>query len=168
MAADQEELRIRPGRRADREFVALLSAEVFSRFGDYDRILPEWMDSPAVRTLVAEASGAPAGFVMVGLEESDPGVADLLAIAVAPAWQHRGVGRRLLAAAEELARSSAPDPSRALVVLTVAVDNARARSLFEAAGYAVLPGESGRYPGGQRALRMRRALGEGRPYIRSS
>ena len=40
-----------------RDFVKRLSAEVFSRFGDYDKALPEMLDWPWIRTVVAEADG---------------------------------------------------------------------------------------------------------------
>ncbi len=141
-----------------REFVRRLSAEVFARFGSYDKTLPTMMEWPSIRTIVAEARGRPVGFAMVSLEDAGVGEIDLTAIAVEPAWQSRGTGRALLRHVEQLARSAVAAGRPASVRLTVAEDNRRARELFEAVGYRLVPGEEDRYSGGQRSLMLRKAL----------
>ncbi len=95
---------------------------------------------------------------MVSLEDAGVGEIDLTAIAVEPAWQSRGTGRALLRHVEQLARSAVPPARPASVRLTVAEDNRRARELFEAVGYRLVPGEEDRYSGGQRSLMLRKNL----------
>ena len=143
-----------------REFIRLLSAEVFARFGGYDKSLPTMMGWPWIRTVVAEARSRPVGFVMISLEDAGAGEIDLTAIAVEPAGQSRGVGRALLRHVEQLARSAVAAGRPVSVRLTVAEDNRQARGLFEAAGYRLVRGAEGWYPGGQRSLLLRKNLGE--------
>lgn len=133
---------------------------MFARFGEYDTWLPDVTRHPDVLTLIAEADGGPIGFALVAFDEAVPGEAELLAIAVAPGWQCRGVGRRLLAAAEERARGRAATGPAALR-LTVAEDNLPALRLFREAGYVRDARPAGRYPGGQRSLEYRRELPPG-------
>ena len=84
---------------------------------------------------------------------------NLLAIAVLPAWQARGVGRRLLERVEAVAADSIANDGTAYVRVTVAEDNTRARRLFERSGYEALPGHEGAYPVGQRSLELRKKIG---------
>ncbi len=141
-----------------REFVRLLSTEAFARFGSYDKTLPTMMEWPWIRTVVAQARGRPVGFAMISLEDAGAGEIDLTAIAVEPAWQSRGVARTLLRHMEQVARSAVAAGRPASVRLTVAEDNPRARGLFEAVGYRLVPGEEDRYSGGQRSLTLRKNL----------
>jgi len=141
-----------------REFVRVLSAEVFARFGGYDEMLPAMMEWPWIRTVVAESRGRPVGFAMISLEDTGVGETDLTAIAVEPVWESRGVGRALLRHVEQVARSAGPAGLPASVRLTVAEDNLRARGLFEAVGYRLVAGEEERYSGGQRSLTLRKTL----------
>ena len=96
-------------RETHRDFVRRLSAEVFERFGDYDTMLPEWMSRPWVWTFIAEAANEPVGFAMFTARVGGDAEVELLAIAVSPAWQVRGVGRLLL---EQVERTS---PTAAMV-----------------------------------------------------
>lgn len=140
-----------------REFVRALSAEVFSRFGDYDLTLPPLIGLPSIRTVIALDRNRPVGFAIFSLEELADGEVDLLAIAVTAARQRRGVGRRLLEHVEEQAREIVTGRPRRLI-LTVAEDNRRARHLFERAGFTAVAGEPGTYPRGQRSIQMRKEL----------
>src|SRR5579862_3128270 len=119
-------LRIRTAGAADAPFIRDVAVEVFGHLGDYGRILPTWLLHDGVLTHIAEESGAPVGYTMLGFypvgrdgaaREStprEPGkrehvaglVADLLAIAVSARAQGRGVGKRLLAHAIEHVRES--------------------------------------------------------------
>src|SRR3954453_17866333 len=95
-------LRIRRGGASDVGFVRSVAVDVFSHFGDYGRILPGWLLHDGVLTHVAEeeheGSTRPIGYTMLGFYPipREEFVADLLAIAVAPYAQGRGVGRKLL------------------------------------------------------------------------
>lgn len=142
---------------ADRAFVARLSAEVFSRFGPYDIYLPEMMQERGTRTLIAHRGSERIGFVMFSIAPDEPVEADVVAIATAPAWQGKGIGRRMLQRVETDLEASRP---RAVAVrLTVAEDNLGARCLFESAGYRTVSGHSGSYPRGQKSIEMRKPLG---------
>lgn len=82
--------------------------------------------------LVADANGFPAGQVWIDLEKhADERMALLWALRVFPVLRGAGIGTRLLAAAERLARHRG---FRALEI-GVEKDNPAARRLYEARGY---------------------------------
>jgi ribosomal protein S18 acetylase RimI-like enzyme len=88
--------------------------------------------------LVALGGDAPVGKVHLDFEErADRDEAVLLAAAVVPAQQGRGVGTQLMLAAEE----TATERGCRAIVLGVEDFNARARSLYERLGY-VATGEA--------------------------
>jgi ribosomal protein S18 acetylase RimI-like enzyme len=159
---------IRPAAAADATWVRDLGVEVYGYLGDYRHIIPAWIAHPAVETWLAvdDTSGERQGFIIVGIyraEDLAPGkyIADLLAIAVAPTWQDRGLGRVLLAHALGVARRAQIEVPIAELRLTVADTNARARHLFDTTGFEILDAAHGHYAGGQIAIRMRHRLGAG-------
>jgi ribosomal protein S18 acetylase RimI-like enzyme len=156
-------VQIRRGTAGDGAFVREVAVEVFAELGDYGRILPTWLVHDGVLTHIAEEAGVPVGYTMLGFYTAGPTrqneyVADLLAIAVAPSAQGRGVGKQLLDHAigqAALARRRMPVIE---LRLSVAEPNARARALFGQFGFGFVEGEHGRYDGGQRALHMSRPV----------
>jgi ribosomal protein S18 acetylase RimI-like enzyme len=156
-------VRIRRGGAADAVFVREVAEQVFAELGDYGRILPTWLVHDGVLTHVAEEEGVPVGYTMLGFYTAGPPrqqeyVADLLAIAVSPRAQSRGIGKQLLEHAitqAGLARRRMPVTE---LRLSVAEPNLRARRLFEQFGFRFVEGEHGRYDGGQRALHMIRPV----------
>ena len=150
MSDSADAFHLRPAETRDREFVRELSRIVFSRFGPYDELLSRWMRQRGVQTVVAEASER-VGFAMHVVHAAE---GELLAIAAAPSWQRRGVGRALLAHVE----ASVAAASGLALRLTVAQDNAPALSLFERAGFVLVPDTGGTYPAGQPSLTMRKLL----------
>ena len=140
---------VRRGDRADRSFVKSLSGEAFSRFGSYDRVLPPLLSERGVHTLVAESSGTPVGFALLRLGAE----AELVAIAVTAEWRRKGVARLLLDGIERVALEACRGDS-CTIRLTVAVDNASARRLFERVGYAIDDDDRGFYPAGQQSIGM--------------
>ncbi len=155
-------MKIRGANPGDFAAIQEMAAVVFADYGDYGRIIPDWLAHDGVLTSVGEEEERLVGFSMVGFYRIDPTTvlyaADLLAIAVAPDAQGRGVGRQLLKhtiAKAEAARRRLPVRE---LRLSVAEPNLRALKLFRAAGFIELPGEHGRYDGGQRALHMARLL----------
>lgn len=150
---------LRPASPADEGFIADLSAEAFAPFGDYRELLPRWAAIPGISVWVAEEE-RPVGFVMVGFYYGDPRrswvYADMLAIAVIAGRRGRGVGRRLLRKAVEIARETALEVRE--LRLTVADTNDGAQRLFASEGFRLSDETHGRYDGGQLALRMRRPL----------
>lgn len=142
-------------------FVRRLAGECFAALGDYRPVLPDWLRHPGVTTHIAEEDGVRVGFTMLGFygdEEAGAYVADLLAIAVAPEAQGRGHGARMMTHALAEARAGRRYLPLTEIRLTVAEDNARARHLFERFDFVEVPGDYGRYDGGQRALVLSRPL----------
>jgi ribosomal protein S18 acetylase RimI-like enzyme len=153
---------LRSGGPTDFDFIHRLSVRVFAHLGDYDKIIPAWLKHEGVLSFIVEEHGVPAGFFMLGYYHIDNGrayAADLLAIAVMPDAQHRGLGRLLLTQAIETARSARQRMPVREMRLTVAENNLRAQKLFTASGFTAIPGDHGTYDGGQRAFQMRLPLG---------
>ena len=155
------EIRVRISRSEDREFVHELAIDVFSIYGSYGRYLTQWFDSESVDTWIAETEQEQVGLTMIGITRhptlAGKAVADLLAIAVKPSYQTKGVGTILLQSAIDIAPGM---PSSFPIIemhLSVAETNARAQRLFSRRGFRMIAGE-GVYPTGQRALHMVKKL----------
>jgi len=160
---------MRPWLSADADWIRDTAAEVYRELGDYGVIIPSWLDHPGVVAYIDEVGDERRGFIMLGFftpEGGVPGagpdepawVVDLLAIAVAPAHQGQGIGKRMLDHAIDLARTEGTRRDVRELRLTVAEGNERALGLFRAAGFRVAQAEYGRYDGGQRAIRMAKPL----------
>lgn len=153
------DLRLRKATPSDLSPIACLVREVFTAYGSYDRYLAEWLEDENVSTRVAVLGDEIVGFYALTQHEHPEGgnrrVADLLAIAVAPAQQSRGIGESLLRSAIAEARSMACSPTE--MWLFVAEGNARAQRLFAHQGFRFRRG-AGIYPAGQRALVMAKGL----------
>jgi ribosomal-protein-alanine N-acetyltransferase len=100
---------------------------------------------PGRRALIATAAGEPVGLAVVGIAADE---AELLSLAVLPAWRRRGVGRALVAAA--LARAAASGAAR--LFLEVGEANAPARRLYAGLGFRAVGRRPRYYPGGADAL----------------
>lgn len=142
-------VRLRPGRPDDAEAILALMPRLAAFDVPASRdpehlwmhdaaMLRRWATGEATDCFVqvAEAEdGAVAGFALVSLRPellSHEPSSHLEAIAVAPGFERRGIGRMLLAAAEEEARARGAE-SMTLHVFAV---NERARALYERAGYS--------------------------------
>jgi ribosomal protein S18 acetylase RimI-like enzyme len=154
------QLTIRRGGSADLAFVRALADDVLAQFGDYGSVLPSWLLREGVITHVAIAHDTPIGITMLAYYPADAGgyLADLLAIAVSPRAQRRGVGAQLLEHALDYAAQAKRHFAIEGIRLSVADTNARARRLFERFGFEVATDGHGYYDRGQRALHMRRGL----------
>src|SRR5690606_32250137 len=159
---------IRRASVADHDWIAAIAAEVYGALGDYGTIIRSWLEHPGVLAYLDEVPGEAGdplrrGFTLVGFYEpagTPPGtyVADLLAIAVAPAHQRRGVGKGLLEHAIHLAEGASRGGRIHEMRLTVAVPDAVALRLFPSFGCGELDENPGVCDGGERALRMAGAL----------
>jgi ribosomal protein S18 acetylase RimI-like enzyme len=158
---------IRRAEVTDHPWIIATGAEAYHDLGDYTRILPSWLDQPGVLAWIdADVQGRGRGFAMLGFYMEDPTgagnaatqvVADLLALAVLPSQQNRGIGGKLLAHVIEVAERVAPSSHIASLRLTVAETNTGAQRLYARSGFRIVDG-SATYDRGQRALRMARAL----------
>jgi len=142
---------IRNGKPVDWDFVADLARRVFSTYGEYDRILPTCLDDPQFHTLVCEQEGRPAGFCMLSIGD---GIGEVVAVAVDPPWQGRGIGRQLMHAIVEDARGM----GIRLLLLKTAIRNLSAQALFRKIGFEETGREAGYYTAGQTAIGMRKRL----------
>ncbi|MBW2066841.1 MAG: GNAT family N-acetyltransferase [Deltaproteobacteria bacterium] len=152
-AVDKGRLRIRVGRKSDMGFMIDLSGRTFSRYGPYEKIIEQWLESGMTLAMVSLHGKRPVGFAMINLlpEEMGPQYeTELLAIALEPDMHRRGIGLSLLRSMEQKARES----GIRTIVLHTARENLAARGLFKKAGFAELGIKKGFYPNGQDALVM--------------
>jgi ribosomal-protein-alanine N-acetyltransferase len=152
-----ESFTFRPAKEKDLEFISQLSAQVFSKYGHYEEIVPAWLEQAAVITEVIMEKNDALGFAMLVLDRQKvfgSRAAHLLAIGILPEHQRRGVGRALLEHMEEVARKY----SAVEMNLWTAVDNEPALSFFQTAGFGITRFESYYYPKGQAALAMSKRL----------
>jgi len=107
-------------------------------------------------TLVAEADGELLGYVLV-LFSRATSVARLYSIAIAEHARRRGIGRALVAAAEQAAWAQ----ERAYMRLEIRRDNLASQQLFERAGYRRFGVLSDYYEDHTEALRYEKAMAPG-------
>ena len=148
-------LTVREGRPADNLFVVALGAVAFARFGEYAPVMRGFLESPDVKSWIAERDGEPVGFALVDAPSAYAGLADLVAIAVDARHRRAGVGRALLT---RVIATLEARGELSLLILTVADDNHAAIALFRSLGFERVPGLLGRYAGGQRSRRMARPI----------
>jgi ribosomal protein S18 acetylase RimI-like enzyme len=154
---------IRRAEVADHPWIIATGAEAYRELGDYTRILPSWLEQPGVLAWIDhDLQGRGRAFAMLGFYMEAPSanaevVADLLALAVLPAFQRHGIGSKLLAHVIEVAERVAPSSKITALRLTVAETNVAAQRLYARAGFRIVDGAA-TYDRGQRALRMARPL----------
>jgi ribosomal protein S18 acetylase RimI-like enzyme len=128
--------------------------------------LPSRLEQPGVLAWIDhDVQGRGRGFAMLGFYTEDSVrtngkpqvIADLLALAVLPTYQRKGIGGKLLAHVIDVAERVAPSSNITQLRLTVAEDNVGAQRLYARAGFQVVEGAA-TYDRGQRALRMVRPL----------
>lgn len=138
---------VRPLRPADREFVLDLGRRTAGSSVASDRPassavvelalerLVDSVESHSHAALVAEAEGRPVGFVLM-IDDMPDEITSMpqgfiAYMAVEPALQGRGIGKKLLEAAEREARRH----GLPYICLMVTEENAAARALYAGAGY---------------------------------
>jgi ribosomal-protein-alanine N-acetyltransferase len=132
----------------DLDRAAALHAESFVPLGERGwtrQDLAGLVASPGVVGLLLEADGQDAGFALCRVAADE---AELLTIAVRPAWRRQGLGRRLLAAVVDRVR----DAGARTLFLEVGVDNPAARSLYEAQGFCAVGSRRAYYRRGEGAM----------------
>ena len=124
---------------------AALHAEAFTPFGEHiwtRQDLAELMALPGVAGLLLQVDAQDAGFAVFQLAADE---AELLTLAVRPAYRRRGGARRLLAAVIDHVRARG---ARALF-LEVGVDNPAARRLYDSQGFRAVGERRAYYQRGQ-------------------
>ena len=158
---------IRRAEVQDHPWIVASGAEAYADLGDYTRILPSWLEQPGVLAWIDhDVQGRGRGFAMLGFYSEEAAaprqgkqqvVADLLALAVLPTYQRKGIGSKLLTHVIDVAERVAPSSHIQQLRLTVAENNVGAQRLYARAGFHIVEG-SATYDRGQKALRMVRAL----------
>ena len=157
---------IRRAEVQDHPWIVASGAEAYADLGDYTRILPSWLEQPGVLAWIDhDVQGRGRGFAMLGFyteeatrEGKQQVIADLLALAVLPLYQRKGIGSKLLAHVIDVAERVAPSSHISQLRLTVAENNVGAQRLYARTGFSIVEGAA-TYDRGQRALRMVRPLG---------
>ena len=157
---------IRRAEVQDHPWIVASGAEAYADLGDYTRILPSWLEQPGVLAWIDhDVQGRGRGFAMLGFyteeatrEGKQQVIADLLALAVLPLYQKKGIGTKLLAHVIDVAERVAPSSHITQLRLTVAENNVGAQRLYARANFKIVEGAA-TYDRGQRALRMVRPLG---------
>lgn len=144
---------VRTADAGDLDFVRGLCRRVFLAYGSYHEYVETWFQDESVSTWIAERDEVPLGFVMFTVPARGS-LADLVAIAVSPESQSRGVGKALLSKCLDVLRGFVEVQE---VRLQVAEGNSRAQRMFARNGFRSRS-ETGVYPAGQRALFMIKTL----------
>jgi ribosomal-protein-alanine N-acetyltransferase len=148
---------IRPAGPFDVNYIRALSKRVFRTYGAYEELLPHWFESGITLTSVALMDKRPAGFIMLSQPDDGryfPNFCELLAIAVEPAKQRRGIGDVLMTEVERTTKKL----GLGAIVLHTDVENTPARNLFENHGFVSAEIKKNFYPEGQDALMMYKNL----------
>jgi ribosomal protein S18 acetylase RimI-like enzyme len=135
----------------DWTFVENLARQVFSTYGEYDRILPACLEDPQFYTLVAEQEACPVGFCMLSVGD---GIGEVVAMAVDPRLQGQGIGEALMQGIVEEAEKM----GMTVLVLKTGAGNRVAQRLFRKIGFEKTSREEGYYAGGQSAIGMKMRL----------
>ncbi len=142
--------RLRPAIPSDADLLAGLNAASLPE--DWDAgFFAGVLETPGGFGFVAEAHGAPTGFVLARAAADE---AEILAIAVSEAYRRNGIGRRLLREAGAHALSK----GAAALFLEVADGNAPARNLYESQGFQLAGRRKHYYANGRDALLLRAGL----------
>jgi [ribosomal protein S18]-alanine N-acetyltransferase len=144
---------IRAAKESDVEFAHSLSKKAFSQYGPYEEMLERWFQSGTTETILALMEKRPVGFAMLGRYQSgwaSRQIAELLAIAVEPGRQKKGIGDSLIREVVRKARGFGIET----VVLYTALENVAAQSLFKKHGFIPSKIKKSFYPRGQDALLM--------------
>jgi ribosomal protein S18 acetylase RimI-like enzyme len=150
---DPDPVAVRKAHLSDIDVLARLEAEAFASDKLSRRSFLRLTRSPTAAFLVACREGAPIGYALV-LFRHGAASARLYSIAVAASQSGRGVGSRLLAAAEAVALRRGATRLR----LEVRADNTAAIRFYEARGYRGIGRREGYYEDGMAALLLSRTL----------
>lgn len=155
---DLESPRIRRAVSSDLPGLVALEYRVFAGDRLQARQWRRHLDSDSARILVARQHGSLLGASVVFFRRNSR-VARLYSLATLPEARGGGIGGRLVAAVEQLARRRQCDTLR----LEVRRDNLAAQRLYEARDYHPTGERKAYYEDGMDALRYEKVLGRAKP-----
>ena len=123
----------------------------------YEDIVTRWFQLEITAAIIATMDKKPAGFAMIGDISNRwnlPHISELLAIAVEPEKQGRGIGEILISEIER----KALERNIKRIFLHTAVNNLSARKLFTKNGYRIWEIKRDFYPKGQDAMMMSKEI----------
>ena len=153
-------LQILPAQTEDTQVVQEIANVCFADFGEYGKLIGRFFSAQGVHSYLAWENGEAVGFVVCGFfpwslqTEEDYWIADLLAIAVLPDFQRKGIASRLLDQVFELVEQMAQWREIKETQLSCAHTNQAGIALFEKFGFRVIDKNHGTYSGGQQAWRF--------------
>jgi len=153
-------VRLRRGRRSDLDALVTLEGELFNSRAFAGHLIARasfrrLLGSPSATFIIAEAEAQIGAYVLV-LYRANSGAARMYSIGVAARLRHRGLARRLVAAAEK----DAVNRGRKAMRLEVRADDRRTTALYYSSGYRRVGRAPGYYDGRVDALRLEKALGK--------
>ena len=151
------QVKVRSASVSDSSFIGQLSGRVFHIYGPYEDIVSRWFQLEITATVIAAMDKKPVGFAMIGdiyNRWNPPQISELLAIAVEPEKQGRGIGEILIGEIER----KALEFHVKRIFLHTAVNNLSARKLFTKNGYKILEIKRDFYPKGQDAVMMSKEI----------
>ena len=152
--ADRGPVLIRPGETADVDAMVQIENAAFPTDRLNHKAMRRSLRSPTISVLTAVQDGAPVGYALLHRRRGSS-IVQLASIAVAASAAGRGLGKRLLEAAE---REAARHGGRR-VRLEVRPDNKGALALYEGAGYRRFDTIEEYYYDGTPAWRYEKELG---------
>jgi ribosomal-protein-alanine N-acetyltransferase len=146
----RDAIRLRAATVSDNDLLAELNAANLPEEWDAE-FFAGVLENPGGFGFIAEANGAPTGFVLARAVANE---AEILAIGVSALYRRNGIARRLLQAAG----ASAGDRGAQALFLEVADDNEAAGKLYESQGFRLAGRRKRYYSNGQDALLLRASV----------
>jgi tRNA threonylcarbamoyladenosine biosynthesis protein TsaB len=146
----RDTIRLRPATVSDKDLLAELNTANLPEEWDAE-FFAGVLESPGGFGFIAEAHGAPTGFVLARAVASE---AEILAIGVSTPYRRNGIARRLLQAAG----AGAGDRGAEALFLEVADDNEAAGKLYESQGFRLAGRRRRYYSDGRDALLLRASI----------
>jgi ribosomal protein S18 acetylase RimI-like enzyme len=148
-------MQLRPFRAADLETLLEIDQACFSEGVSYSREeFESFIARPTCRTWVAVESDTVVGFLVADRQANRAG--HIITVDVVEAWRRRGVGKRLMDAAEDWAKRL----GLRLMGLETAEDNYAAQRFYEGRGYEKVKKIDHYYANGAAAWAMVKKLGD--------
>lgn len=124
-------IRIQMGGEQDASFIRELSQILFSEYGEYDNFLPSFLRHKEAHVWIATYGKKKIGFIIAAPYEGELDTSEIVAVALEPKYQGKGIGKRLL----EFALKNLKESNTQAVIAHVAEGNNASLRLFLAKGF---------------------------------